>query len=171
MLQVGLAELEQGPVETAARIAPDDPLFEGLDFTLAQPVEVAGQVSTAGPGSYYWHGELKTAVDAACRRCLTGVTLPVNARVGILFTEDQQADDPSVYIIPPRARTLDIAPAVREELILAVPAFALCREDCRGLCPRCGKELNSGPCNCAPEAPDPRWAGLSGLKQRPDDER
>jgi uncharacterized protein len=171
MLQVGLADLEQGPVETAGTIAADDPLFEGLDFRLVEPVDVAGQLSAAGAGSYYWRGDLKTAIGTVCRRCLNDVSVPVRAAVDILFTEDQSADDPSVYVIPPRALAIDLAPAVREELILAVPAFALCREDCRGLCPRCGRDLNSGPCECDPDAPDPRWAGLSDLKQRLENER
>jgi uncharacterized protein len=171
MLPIGLAALEQGPVETVGTIAADDPLLEGLDFTLVEPVQVSGQLSAAGPGSYYWQGDLRTTLDAACRRCLAPVPVPVTARVEVLFTEDQDADDPSVYVIPPRTRTLDLAPAVREELVLAVPEFVLCRDDCRGLCPRCGKDLNQGPCDCAPEKPDPRWAVLSQLKERLDKER
>jgi uncharacterized protein len=60
---------------------------------------------------------------------------------------------------------------IREELILAVPEYVLCREECRGLCPRCGKDLNEGPCACRPE-PDPRWAALEALKHMgPDGER
>src|SRR2546422_2859983 len=46
-------------------------------------------------------------------------------------------------------------PAVREELLLAVPQWVVCRDDCRGLCPRCGKDLNAGPCGC-PAAPADR---------------
>ena len=53
--------------------------------------------------------------------------------------------------------------AVREELILAGPQYVLCREDCRGLCPRCGKDLNAGPCGCPAVAPNPRLAVLHTL--------
>ena len=166
MLRVGLAELEQGPVETAGQVAADDPLFRGLDFALRGPVLVSGQLTAAGRDSYYWRGRLETAVGATCRRCLAPVVRPIQAPVDILFTEDEQADDPSVYVIPPKTRTLDLCPAVREELILAAPGYLLCREDCRGLCPRCGKDLNEGPCDCDPETPDPRWAGLGVLKER-----
>jgi uncharacterized protein len=170
MLRVGLAALEQGPVDTAAQVPADDPLFEGLDFALREPVVVTGQLTAAGPDSYYWRGQLETAVGATCRRCLAPVVSPVEASLELLFTEDPQADDPSVYVIPPRSRTLDLSPAVREELILAAPDFVLCRDECRGLCPRCGKDLNEGPCDCGPEVPDPRWAGLAALKQRLDQE-
>jgi uncharacterized protein len=92
----------------------------------------------------------------------------VDAPVNILFTEDEQADDPAVYVIPPRSRTLDLSGAVREELILAVPDYLLCREDCAGLCPHCGKDLNEGPHECAGRSTDPRWAALEALKGRRD---
>jgi len=172
MLRIGLAAVEQGPVETSGSVAVHDPLLADLEFRLDQPVAVSGQVSAAGPGAYYWQGRLETGVTLACRRCLAPVHRPVGADIGLLFTEDQSAaDDPSVVVITPRSRTLDLAPALREELIFAVPEFVLCREDCRGLCPRCGADLNQGPCGCGPEAPDPRWAGLAELKQKLESER
>ena len=166
MLRVGLAELEHGPVDTAARLPADDPLFEGLDFALREPVVVSGQLSAAGPDGYFWRGRLETSVGGFCRRCLAPVVRPVDASVDILFSEDDGADDPSIYVIPADSQTLDLSPAVREELILAAPDYVLCRDDCRGLCPRCGKDLNEGPCDCGPETPDPRWAGLAALKER-----
>jgi uncharacterized protein len=60
---------------------------------------------------------------------------------------------------------VDVTPAVREELVLAAPTFLLCRDDCRGICPRCGKDLNAGPCGCAP-ATDSRWQQLAAQKDR-----
>src|ERR1051325_628957 len=51
---------------------------------------------------------------------------------------------------------VDVTPAIREELFLAAPRYVLCRENCKGLCPQCGKDLNAGPCGCAPRA-DRRW--------------
>ena len=83
--------------------------------------------------------------------------------VGVLFTEEQNSDDPAAYTIAPRSTELDPGEAVREELILAVPEYALCSDECRGICPRCGTDLNSGTCNCQPER-DPRWAELEKLK-------
>src|SRR5262245_38607744 len=167
MSHIGLSALEQGPVDTVGALAADDPLFQGLDFSLSEPVRVSGQLSAAGPGGYYWRGRLNTAIEATCRRCLAPALLRLDVPVNILFTEDEQADDPSVYVIPPRAQTLDLSEAVREELILGVPDFVLCRENCAGLCPQCGKDLNlnEGPHECRLAAPDPRWAALEALKQ------
>ncbi len=82
-----------------------------------------------------------------------------------LFTKDHDAlEDPDSYPLAREATEIDLRPAVREELLLAVPQWGvLCQEDCRGLCPRCGRDLNAGPCGCAP-AVDHRWQELAAFK-------
>lgn len=171
MLAVTLRALEHGPVEIAGSLAPDDARLDGLDVTLIRPVRVTGQVAAAGPGRYYWRGELDTTVRGACRRCLAAVDVPVRVPVGVMFTEDSSADDPSAWVIEPNASVLDLSPAVREELILSAPTYVLCREDCRGLCPGCGEDLNVGACTCRPST-DPRWGPLAALRNAfPDDPR
>lgn len=162
MLQYDLRDLARGPVETQAEVAAEDPLFAGLGIALAEPVRVGGRLQATGEGRYYWHGTLHTVVSGECRRCLTPVAVPVAADIGALFAEDA-LDDPDAYPLPPRATEVDLRPAVREELALAAPGYVVCREDCRGLCPRCGKDLNAGPCGCGPAA-DPRWRALADLK-------
>ncbi len=171
MLRIDLRALERGPVETAGVLAPDDPLFEGLDFTLGEPVRVTGELAAAGPDQYFWRGELATRVHGECRRCLAPVDVSVAVPVAVLFTEDSEAEDPSTWVIEPRATELDLRPTIREELILSAPAYLLCREDCRGLCPGCGKDLNLGGCTCPPSR-DPRWGALEALRDRlPEDAR
>jgi uncharacterized protein len=169
MLQVDLRELVRGPVDTAGVLAPDDPLFAGLDVALAQPVRVAGRLQATGEDRYYWSGTLQTTIQAACRRCLKDFVLPVTASVGALFSQESDVDDdPDAYPLPGDAVVVDVTPAVREELMLAVPRYALCRPDCRGLCPRCGQDWNAGSCDCA-TATDARWAALAALKPKPGD--
>jgi DUF177 domain-containing protein len=164
MLHVDLRELARGPVDTRGEIGRADPMLEGLDVALREPVVVGGRLQATGEGRFYWHGSLRTALAAECRRCLTPVVVPVSADVGALFSQDPEAlDDPDSYPLAPDATEVDLTPAVREELILAVPRYVLCRDDCRGLCPRCGQDLNAGPCGCPPAA-DPRWAALQALK-------
>src|SRR5438132_11545444 len=70
MLQVDLRELARGPVETQGQLAGNDPLFEGLDVVLADPVHVAGRLHAAGEGRFYWRGSLHTRMAGQCRRCL-----------------------------------------------------------------------------------------------------
>jgi len=171
MLRVGLRALADGPVETAAIVEADDPLLDDLDFELSEPLAVRGRLMDSGPGRYYWKGTLETVVAAACRRCLGPVSVSVAADIEVLFTAEDPGDDPATYQIEQGSAELVLDDMVREELLLAVPEYVLCREDCAGLCAQCGKDLNEGPCSCVP-APDPRWDGLRALEQRePDNER
>ncbi len=169
MLQVDLRGLAQRPVEIRAELARNDPLFEGLEFTLAEPVQVAGRLQATGEGRFYWQGSLRTIVAGECRRCLGAVPVTVTTEIGALFTHDPDAlEDPDSYPLVREATHIDLRPAVREELVLAVPQWVVCREDCRGLCPRCGKNLNAGPCGCAPTAHE-RLQALTAVKGKPRD--
>ena len=166
MLRVDLRELAQGPVETSGELAQDDPGIEGTDLTLREPVRVGGRLQAIGDGRFYWHGTARTVVKGECRRCLTPADAPVNLEIGALFTQDPEAlEDPDSYPVAPDATEIDVTPAVREELLLAAPRYVLCREDCKGMCPQCGQDLNAGPCGCAP-ATDARWQPLKSLKDK-----
>jgi len=119
-----------------------------------------------GDGRFYWHGTARTVVKGECRRCLTPADAPVNLEIGALFTQDPEAlEDPDSYPVAPDATEIDVTPSVREELLLAAPRYVLCREDCKGMCPQCGQDLNAGPCGCAP-ATDARWQPLKSLKDK-----
>src|SRR5881227_1688125 len=165
MLQVDLRELARGPVDTVGQLAGSDPLFEGVNVALAEPVRVAGRLQAAGEGRFYWRASLRTRMAGECRRCLAAVTVPVVADVDALFSQDPDAlEDPSSYSLARDATAIDLRVALREELLLALPQWVVCRDDCRGLCPRCGKDLNAGPCGCPPPV-EQRWSGLSDLKR------
>jgi len=164
MLRVDLRELARGPVETRGELKQDDPALEGMDVSLREPVVVSGRLQAIGEGRFYWQGKATTAIQGECRRCLTPVSVPLSLEIGALFTQDAEAlDDPDSYAVAPDAMEIDVTRAVREELLLEAPRFAVCREDCKGLCPQCGKDLNAGPCGCAP-ATEARWQPLQALK-------
>jgi uncharacterized protein len=166
MLRVDLRELARGPVETRGELKQDDPVLEGTEITLKEPVAVGGRLHSIGDGRFYWQGTARAAVKGECRRCLTPVTPPLSLEIGALFTQDPEAlDDPDAYPVAPDATEIDVTPAVREELVLAAPRYALCREDCKGLCPQCGKDLNAGPCGCVPIVEE-RWQPLKALKDK-----
>jgi uncharacterized protein len=165
MLQVDLRELARGPVDTQGQLAGDDPLLSGLGATLAEPVVVAGRLQAAGDGRFYWRGSLATRVAGECRRCLAPVALPVVSEIAALFSRDPDVqEDPNAYPLAPDSIEIDLRPAVREELLLAVPQWMVCRDDCRGLCPRCGTNLNAGPCACPPPPAEGRWQPFAALK-------
>ena len=73
-------------------------------------------------------------------------------------------DDGEVRLIDPSEIELDLGPPLREELILSVPRYVECRQDCRGLCPRCGVNLEQEDCACGGAEPDSRWDALRALK-------
>lgn len=150
MLLVDLRDLQRGPVETVGEVSAEDEALHGLDLPLTKPLAVQGRLQATGDGSLYWRGTLAGEVRAPCRRCLAEVTVPVSARIEALFSTDPEAaEDPGVYLLAPRATHVDLRPMVREEAALTVPSYLLCREDCAGLCPRCGVDLNQGPHECA----------------------
>ena len=150
MLRVDVRELRHGPVATTGSIPAADPLFEGLEVALAAPLSVSGSLETTGRGDFFWHGHLNGSSNVTCRRCLTEFVMPVTVAVEALFSTDPDLqDDPSVYPLLEPVASVDVTVAVREELALAAAAYPLCREDCAGLCPRCGSDLNQGPCSCA----------------------
>jgi uncharacterized protein len=169
MLRIDLGALRQGPIVLAQVVPADDPAFDKLEFELSEPVHLSGRLMDAGTGRYYWQGGLRTRMRTTCRRCLAGVEIDIAQEVSVLFTEDVTAEDPAAYVIPANSAELDPSEAVREELILAVPDYALCSEECRGLCPRCGADLNSETCGCE-RASDPRWAKLEAMRNELSDQ-
>ena len=153
MLRIDARALRDGAVPTEASVGPDDPAFQGLDLHLAGPVEVTGTLQGAGPGTYRWVGRVRGAVTGECSRCLAEVVSPFEAPAEALYTTSPEtADDPGVYLLAEPVSVIDLTGAVREEVALAAPVFPLCRPDCAGLCPRCGADLNPGPCGCARSA-------------------
>jgi uncharacterized protein len=157
MLRVDIRDLQRGPVRTDGTLKPDDRAFEGLGLGLDGPVEVTGQLQATGDGEYLWRGHIHGVVRGECRRCLTEVRQPVDVDVdaAVFTTDPESADDPDFYPLPERATAVDVGDVVREEVALAGQSnLLLCREECAGLCPRCGADLNAGPCACrAPAEP------------------
>jgi uncharacterized protein len=157
MLRVDIRDLQRGPVKTVGEIEPDDPVFQGLGLSLDGPVEVEGQLQATGGGEYLWRGHIHGVLRGECRRCLTDVLGEVDVEVdaAVFSTDPEAADHPDFYSLPERASAVDVAEVVREEVALAAQSqLLLCREECAGLCPRCGADLNAGPCRCrAPAEP------------------
>lgn len=125
-------------------------------------------------------GTFKGELTVACSRCVEPVKLPIDERLMVTFmpkhempAEDEEApaaegEGPEVAaedldLFPYEGEHVDLEPLFREQFVLAVPYAPLCREDCKGLCPQCGIDRNSGTCAC--EKPiDPRLAALKNLK-------
>jgi uncharacterized protein len=97
-------------------------------------------------------GKLRTPVALRCSRCLATFEKSLVVREFVVHRELAGED------------FVDLTENIREDIILELPQRALCRADCCGLCPTCGKNLNEGACQCAPAHGDVRWHALEQLK-------
>ena len=117
-------------------------------------------------------GKLETSLEVACARCLDPVVLPVKRSFDLLYRplgtdaghEELSVTDAEAEIGYYQGDGLLLEDTLREQVLLAVPLKTVCREDCKGLCPQCGKNLNEGACSCDDEVEDPRWAALKEIR-------
>lgn len=146
-----------------------EPLEDGLPpgMSLVGPVEVEGSVLNTGH-AYLVEGSARATVEAVCGRCLTPFRLEVVAPILEEFREgtpppageEEVSEDSGVEVWFFQGDELDLAEAVRQNLILALPSQPLCRPDCPGLCPVCGRRLDEGACDCRVDDVDPRLEAL-----------
>jgi uncharacterized protein len=106
------------------------------------------------------HGTVTTAWRGQCRRCLIDVEGSCVSAVEELF-QHHPHDADAIEIVGDQ---IDLAPVLREYVLLDLPDAPLCREDCAGICPSCGLDRNTGTCDCDTSATDPRWSALEGLR-------
>ena len=167
MLSFDIRSLAEHAVSVDDTLSADDPVWQEADAKPSAPIHVKGRLSAAGPGRFYWHGTIEGDVSLECRRCLADASGHVTDDAHLIFAEagaEGVEDDPDVFVLDDRAAELDLRPAVREQWLLNVPNYLLCRDDCKGLCPTCGAELNLGPCECKTTTSDARWGALHKLR-------
>lgn len=108
-------------------------------------------------------GQLSTSLYAECNRCLDEALVTLDVLIEELFV---YPPEPGAEFSVGEDGILDLAPLLREEIILDTPIGILCKPDCAGLCPNCGHNLNDGPCDCSREDTNPQFAALKALKDR-----
>ncbi len=119
-------------------------------------------------------GEFSGTLEANCARCLEPVTHKVNGNFDLLYRPLQPgkaSDEVSITTAETEigyysGDGMELEDSLREQVLLAVPLKSLCREDCKGLCPHCGKNLNSEDCKCEEKPADPRWNALKDLRDK-----
>lgn len=168
MLSFDIRSLESEAAHVDGRLAPDDPVWEPGDVRPSKPIEIEGRLSAAGPSRFYFSGRVQGETAVPCSRCLTEVGVTVDEAAHFIFSSEGEdsTDDPDVYPLDSQAIMLDLRPAIRETWLLAVPGYALCREDCRGLCANCGTDLNTGTCDCVPVAAASHWDALRSIRDQ-----
>lgn len=171
MLSFDIRSLSEHAVTVDEELSATDPVWEEGDQRPSGSLRITGRLSPAGLGRFYWHGTMTGDVALECRRCLGEASAHVEDEAHFIFAQAEAngvADDPDVFLLDDAAAELDLRPALREEWLLHVPRYALCRDDCQGLCPTCGAELNLASCGCTAVSGDPRWDVLRTLRDRQD---
>ena len=134
----------------------------GVSYPVSEPVSAEGMVRNTA-GVLVMTGEITTCIHGTCDRCATAfdreINLPINV---VLVTEMANEENEDEWVFPLEGDSADLDDIVRTVFVLNLDSKLLCKEDCAGLCHRCGKNLNDGPCNCQKEL-DPRFAALKQL--------
>ena len=162
--EAGLEEQVRFAPEVLAEILADDSLVVSRELVVDYEVDLDGvDVNVSA--------RLSGAFEAACCRCLKPVEHLIDLTLHTLYLpaeadmpedlEAERADSEVGYY----RNEIELGRYLRSELVLGLPLRYICREDCRGLCPTCGVDLNSGSCKC--ERPlDPRFGKLAELKNK-----
>ena len=135
-------------------------VYSDVDFT--EPITVTGNVKNMA-GYMVLSAEVKLTYHTMCARCAEPVssTLEISFEKDIASSGDVSSENDDYIII--EDKKLDLLPPVEEEIMLEMPSRTLCKEDCLGLCQKCGKNLNEGDCSCEKKEVDPRLAILKTL--------
>ncbi|MBV8050806.1 MAG: DUF177 domain-containing protein [Acidobacteriaceae bacterium] len=178
---IEIHELEQHPVDFDENFPPGA-IELGTDLRQSSPLHTTGRAQLVeehrGKHSLIedirLNGELSTSVEIACARCLEPVVQGVKRTFDLLYRplgadagrEENTVSGTESEISYYEGEGLLLEDVLREQVLLAVPLKAICRQDCKGLCPQCGANLNVAQCSCAEPVEDPRWAALKDLRSK-----
>lgn len=119
-------------------------------------------------------GRLSAKLELQCARCLDPVTQDVSRDFELLYRplgvdagrDELSVTDAEAEIGYYQGDGILLEDILREQVLLSLPVKIICRADCKGLCPQCGKNLNQEQCSCSAETEDPRWEALKGIRSR-----
>jgi len=170
-MKVDLLSVTDEPLPFSFRLQPGEIDLDTESVRVAGEISVVGELSKNAAKTDV-KGSITASLEIDCTRCLT----PIKRELDVVF----QADFVDKEMFPGGKEThlertdldtdviegneLDLAQVAREQILLNLPEQVLCREDCKGICPTCGTDLNEGECRCGEDNIDPRWAALKNLK-------
>ena len=172
---VDLKDLAQDKLSFQASFEPGAVDFGSDNFQQAGPLDWSASAERAGR-EIRITGSLKTFLQLSCSRCLEPARVPISKEFDLFFRqrdEEMFDEDEEIQLTESDMRTafftgtqLAITDILREQILLALPMKVLCTVDCKGLCPRCGTNLNSAKCNCPKEDFNPHMETLLEIKRR-----
>jgi uncharacterized protein len=180
-MMITVVDLQKDPLEFDLAYEPGS-IEYGFGIRQLDPLAVDGHadliVEHRGPNETIddirLRASYKGRFEALCARCLDPVEYPLEEHFDLLFRPTGADGDASEHSITTSETEIGyyqrdgvlLEDVLREQVLLSLPARSLCREDCKGLCPHCGKHLNSETCACTETVTDPRWSALSSLRTR-----
>jgi uncharacterized protein len=178
---IEIAELELHPIDFQEEFPPDA-IDLGADVRQMSVLKASGraQLVEEHHGKHKviqdirLQGDLATRLELSCARCLEPVAQNVARAFDLLYRPlGTDAGNAELSVTAAEAEIgyyqgegLLLEDVLREQVLLAVPLKVICREDCKGLCPTCGKNRNNELCSCAAPAGDPRWEALKDLREK-----
>ena len=172
-MRLDLSHIRQPETLFEKRYEPAAVVGQGDDFLVTQPVDLRLTIHK-DKDRFRLVGTVKTELEIECSRCLDRFALPVDrefdlrylpigeAEPGAEDDEDEIADD-DVSVTFYRDDEINIGELLQEQFYLTLPMKPLCRPDCQGICPVCGRNRNIDRCECESRWDDPRMAGLKTL--------
>ena len=150
------------PFETSVDLSD---LRYGTSFPVSEPVVASGIVRNTA-GVLMMTGSITTCIHGICDRCASEFDREIDFPIDVvLVTELANEENEDEWVFPLEGDSADLDDIVRTVFVLNLDSKLLCDEDCKGLCCRCGKNLNDGPCSCQKEL-DPRFAALKQLLEK-----
>ena len=166
-MKLGLSKIIETPgasVPFSTSVDLSD-LCYGVSYPVSEPVEAEGQVRNTA-GVLVMTGSIRTTIHGICDRCATEFDQDIDFPIDVvLVTELANEENEDEWVFPLEGDSADLDDIVRTVFVLNLDSKLLCKEDCKGLCHRCGKNLNEGPCSCQKEL-DPRFAALKQLLEK-----
>ena len=163
-MHLGLKDIIHTPgakVSFSERVDLSDLLF-GTCYPVTEPVVAVGTVRNTAD-VLMMKGTITTCLHGVCDRCAGEFSREVEIPLDVVLVEElSNEENEDEWVFPLEADAADMEDIVRTVFVLNMDSKLLCKPDCKGLCCRCGKNLNEGPCTCQKE-PDPRFAALRQL--------
>ena len=178
---ISLQDLEIRKVEFSQQLAPGT-----LD--LGQDLKQSGVLNTKGRAELLEEnrgerdvvedirllGNFSTTVEVRCARCIEPVSTKVGGDFDLLYRplgvdaghDERSISEAETEIGYYSGEGIQLEDVLREQILLALPVKVVCRQDCRGICAGCGRNLNVEACACEEQPPDPRWAALADIKDK-----
>ena len=155
-----------GEISVDGDISLSDINFLGEDFVFETPLHIKGNIVNNGK-ALELNAVCAGIVKVHCARCMKELDQDVNFKVKEFFVQsDGENDDDDEDVVFFEGYNIDVKDIVVNHFLMNVSGKYLCSEDCKGLCPKCGADLNLGDCGCKNDDIDPRWAALADIMNR-----